>query len=921
MELLENRVLLSSYALTTLASSNGTFPPHGLGRGVDGLVQDSSGNLFGTSWSDDQNTGTVFEISTVGSPTTLAVFDGTNVSRPSGDLVCDASGNLYGTSAAGGANGWGSVYELPFQSGQIKTLWSFDVNTNGGTYPAAGLVMDGVGNLFGTTAAGGNDLDNGAFNSGDGTVFELVKAGDSYTFSHLASFDRNLNGSRPFGNMVLVNNTLYGTTYFYTGTVFKLDLSNWDPSNPQSTSPQITTIHRFDSTDAYGPIGALVQDSGGNVYGTTAYGGNANAINADPNGTGFGKVFKIASNGSFSLPLTFTGGSDGANPWGALVADTSGNLYGTASSGGQYGQGDVFEIPSGGTITPLWAFTGGDGNGVGPVGRLLRDPNGSLVGTTRGDGDANNYGTVFRLSPVTQPVTFSDTTTVAQLTSTIQDVANQLQQANSALGSGGEVSFQVSVADATQLSTVLSALSSSSTFRVNTSLPRVQVNIAVASGVYRDQMVSPGVHVDVVLDGTGQSPAPIFQGGSPALTLSSGNLTVRNVVLTNSTDAPTILVTGGALTLRNDVVQESDQYTQTAIEVDGGTADMGTAAQPGHNTIHVCGTGGFVHNTTATPVSAVGDTFLANGAPIDQNLQGLVWVDFNNDGNVDFGEQGIDGVSIALKGTDDLGSAVSLSTATSNGGIYSFNVRPGTYTLSEGSTSSAYIEGKNSLSTLGGNAGVPDVFSNVSVGVSQNGLNYNFGEQPAPGTAVSKGQAAGTGFWHNKNGQALIASFGGTNTSTDPAFNGLPKLSSWLAETMPNTYGVNAGTHNLRGKTSQQVAALFLQLFGGGNTQQNGQNDELDAQLMATALNVYATNASLGGSQAVSYGFKVSAYGLGDSTWNIGSDGAAFGVLNKSTLTIIQILQDWDQQANKGNTSLRKLALDTFNGINSKGGL
>ena len=95
---------------------------------------------------------------------------------------------------------------------------------------------------------------------------------------------------------------------------------------------------------------------------------------------------------------------------------------------------------------------------------------------------------------------------------------------------------------------------------------------------------------------------------------------------------------------------------------------------------------------------------------------------------------------------------------------------------------------------------------------------------------------------------------------------------------------------------------------------------KLDAQFMATALNVFATDSSLGGLAATYYGFTVGQYGLGNSTWNIGSDGAAFNVSNNSTLTVMQILQDWDQQANKGIMSL-KLALDVFGGINGKGGL
>jgi uncharacterized delta-60 repeat protein len=104
-----------------------------------------------------------------------------------------------------------------------------------------------------------------------------------------------------------------------------------------------------------------------------------------------------------------------------------------------------------------------------------------------------------------------------------------------------------------------------------------------------------------------------WYGGSPALTLSSGNLTITGATFQNATDAPTILVTGGSLTLRSDVVQESTGFTDAAIAVTGGTVDLGTASSPGNNTINVNGTGQFVQNTTANTISAVGDTFESGG--------------------------------------------------------------------------------------------------------------------------------------------------------------------------------------------------------------------------------------------------------------------------------------------------------------------
>jgi hypothetical protein len=121
-------------------------------------------------------------------------------------------------------------------------------------------------------------------------------------------------------------------------------------------------------------------------------------------------------------------------------------------------------------------------------------------------------------------------------------------------------------------------------------------------------------------------------GGSPALVVTSGNVVLDHITARNSTDAPTILVNGGYVTVRHSTIQESTGYAQTTIVITGGMVDLGTAADPGGNTINVNGTGGWVHNSGPNPVSAVGDTFTVNGAPAPSSLSGVVFSDFNNDG-------------------------------------------------------------------------------------------------------------------------------------------------------------------------------------------------------------------------------------------------------------------------------------------------
>jgi hypothetical protein len=144
----------------------------------------------------------------------------------------------------------------------------------------------------------------------------------------------------------------------------------------------------------------------------------------------------------------------------------------------------------------------------------------------------------------------------------------------------------------------------------------VTITVDLASGSFTDLTASPPAGVTLVLDGNGTSTTIV--GHSPALTVlpSQGSVVVENQTFTTATDAPTVLVSGGSLTLRNVVIEESTGFTDAAISVTGGSVDLGTTASPGGNTLDVNGTGEFVHNTTGASVPAAGDTFEVNGVPI-----------------------------------------------------------------------------------------------------------------------------------------------------------------------------------------------------------------------------------------------------------------------------------------------------------------
>jgi uncharacterized repeat protein (TIGR03803 family) len=377
--------------LTVLASFNDA-----LGTGTDpegALAIDTSGNLYGTAkGGGGAGLGTIFEYN-AGNATLdpLAAFDGGNGENPGTGVTLGAGGNLYGTTGTGGANGDGAVFECQSGNDVIAPLVSF--NTTNGATPAATVVIDSGGNLYGTTEAGGTD--------GDGTVFEIA----SGALTTLASFST---GVGPYGGVVLgPGNNFYGTTseggVYNDGTVFEI----------ADGSTAITTIASFNGADGvvgpraynYGVTlngGQLLFDSSGDIYGTTCYGGDG----FDPNSprSGYGTVFEIAYGGSAITTLAFLDQTDGANPIAGMAFDSSGHLYGTASAGGADGDGTVFEVArSNGQwgITQYTSFNGADG--AYPIGGLVLNAAGNFYGTAAAGGDAqlrndpwgSGYGTVF----------------------------------------------------------------------------------------------------------------------------------------------------------------------------------------------------------------------------------------------------------------------------------------------------------------------------------------------------------------------------------------------------------------------------------------------------------------------------------------------------------------------------------------------
>jgi uncharacterized repeat protein (TIGR03803 family) len=361
-----------------------------------GLIADSSGNLYGTTaFGGASNSGVVFKLSPSGTETALYSFtNGSDGGSPFAGLIADSSGNLYGTTTSGGASNRGVVFKLS-PGGAETVLHSFCSlpGCSDGNDPFAGLIADSSGNLYGTTLGGGA--------SNAGVVFKLSPGG---TETVLYSFTGGSDGAFPQAGLIADSSgNLYGTTSAGgasggcgepgCGTVFKL--------SPSGTETVLYAFKGFPS-DGQGPAG-LIADSNGNLYGTTQVGGTRVVFCP----SGCGTVFKLSPGGTETVLYAFSSFGDGAHPYAGLIADSSGNLYGTTYDGSApcseaAGCGVVFKLSPDGTETVLYSFTGGSDGGS-PFAGLIADSSGNLYGTTAVGGASGcnvglGCGVVFKLT-------------------------------------------------------------------------------------------------------------------------------------------------------------------------------------------------------------------------------------------------------------------------------------------------------------------------------------------------------------------------------------------------------------------------------------------------------------------------------------------------------------------------------------------
>lgn len=408
-----------------------------------GVIMDKAGNLYGaTVKGGTSGNGLVFELmrnASTGKWFEKVLYEFCTVqtdcpdgSGPNG-LVMDSAGTIYGTTWGGGRPGKGVIFRLRYDAGTGK--WKEDVlytfcagksRCTDGANPNATLLLDSAGNLYGTTVFGGNVAACLATTGSEacGVVFELSPntATGKWSQEVLHAFCSEQNcadGFEPFAELVMDKaGNLFGTTEFGSyycdefgcdhgpGVIFELT-----PGAPAGTWTE-KVIHSFNYADGANPVSSLTFDPAGNLFGTTLWGGRAK----NASGTVFELTFDaVADKWNHKIIHNFCAQcAGGAEPQGKLVFDAAGNLFGTTYGGGTQncsftggynpGCGTVFQLTPPSDANPKWAFhllkrfcgQVGCPEGSHPA-DLLIDKNSNLYGANWSEGHGTNSGAVFEL--------------------------------------------------------------------------------------------------------------------------------------------------------------------------------------------------------------------------------------------------------------------------------------------------------------------------------------------------------------------------------------------------------------------------------------------------------------------------------------------------------------------------------------------
>jgi uncharacterized repeat protein (TIGR03803 family) len=518
----------------------------------------------------------------------------TDGAHPAASLIEDAAGNLYGTTGGygatgGGDNGDGTVFKLD-STGHETVLYSFCPNNNciNGEMPLGGLMQDVVGNLYGTTAHGGA--------SGNGTVFKVDTTGQESVIYSFWSASDPTDGSYPSTGLIQdAAGNLYGTTEYGGdnpngwGTVFKVDASG-----------QETEIYSFcsdpDCTDGALPLGGLIQDAAGNLYGTTEEGDSYGTVYqlAPPTQSGGNWTETVLYNFACSDPTC----PDGANPFAGLVQDAAGNLYGTTMSGGGYGSvGTVFKLSppaqpgENWTETVLYSFCSvtSCASGASPVAGLIQDVAGNLYGTASGGG-AYAGGTVFKLILIQTP-----TLTVTPSSSSITS-SQALTVAVTVGGVNG---------DPAPTGTVTLASGSYTSAATTLTGGSATINVPAGSLPIGTDTLTVSYSGDIVYQSaTGTASVTVV---SPSFTISDVAVTVAPGATTGNTSTITVTPTGGF----------TGNVAMTAVitSIPSGAQDLPTLSFGATSPVAITGTSAGTATLTVTTTAATGAALIRPARP------------------------------------------------------------------------------------------------------------------------------------------------------------------------------------------------------------------------------------------------------------------------------------------------------------------
>jgi uncharacterized repeat protein (TIGR03803 family) len=362
-----------------------------------GLTIDNAGNVYGAAnyggllgGKCESGCGTVLKLKQVNSAwllTPLYAFQGGSDGLfPLAAVALDQNSSLYGTTTRGGLAGTGTVFNLKPPSIACRTalcswnetlLYQFTDGSDGG-FPDSVLVFDQNGNIFSTAPFGGGPQNAGV-------VYELSPSGGEWTESVLYAFAGRNDGFEPRGVIRDQAGSLYGVNYSGgangDGLAYQLV--------PTGNGWTRNILHKFQFSDGGLPMGGLISDKSGNLYGTTtSYGPGRN-----------GTVFMLSPSGGTWTLTVLHSFSGRANPSASLTVDAAGNLYGTSQSDGSLGCGTVFKLTpegSGWSYSSLHDFTCGTG-GVAPMSSVVFDISGNLLGVA--NGGTNGYGVVWEITP------------------------------------------------------------------------------------------------------------------------------------------------------------------------------------------------------------------------------------------------------------------------------------------------------------------------------------------------------------------------------------------------------------------------------------------------------------------------------------------------------------------------------------------